>query len=176
MSLSACQSLDRRRANDKSASSLIAVQPSLPPRFSNVPTPHRRIPEHCFQFASLIISVSHRMPDHETFCERCGSLSFEQMSTPEGQAYHENWAALEASAACGCQLCDFFLKGKADCAYTGPPYLDARSGITVCVLWGVQLQMWVRDDSWNGWWKHYVYHLHLVNGTHYHLLLLEIDG
>ena len=46
-------------------------------------------------------------------CEKCISLSYEQMIRPEGQLYHGNWPALVASAKDGCQLCNFFLTTQA---------------------------------------------------------------
>ncbi|KAF2130270.1 HET-domain-containing protein [Dothidotthia symphoricarpi CBS 119687] len=51
------------------------------------------------------------MLDQDSLCETCSSLSYEQMRTTEGQAYHTSWAALEESASLGCRLCKYFWAG-----------------------------------------------------------------
>lgn len=53
------------------------------------------------------------MSDGSDLCERCRSLSYDQMLITEYpsdkcQIYHENWKSVESAAANGCSLCSFF--------------------------------------------------------------------
>lgn len=49
------------------------------------------------------------MTGFASYCSRCRSLDYEQMSSPEGQLYHNTFNDLARSASQGCELCAFFI-------------------------------------------------------------------
>jgi hypothetical protein len=101
------------------------------------------------------------MSDHETFCSTCASLSFTQMLTWEGQVYHENWRALEASATRGCRLCDYFRTEKDNVDNCPNLYSGTHGPLVLRIAYTDSLQLFVRSDGFQA-----KYSLALVRGTY----------